>query len=106
MKSLEKCYAIALEYYKSNKKYQCSGLCLLLTKLYQDDILSLEESLRLKHNIWKNKPSPTLHSELYYNDSNIYWWPKGEIEQRIKFLQKLMLEAYKPWYLKLWDRLK
>lgn len=64
-----------------------TGLCHWVNKLYFiDGKISVWELYQLEIYIDKNKPMFTWYS--LTGKSNAYWWKRGDIEPRIKWIKK------------------
>lgn len=110
MRTLSNLYSIALEHYKTNKRYESAGLCHLTGNLLCENIFNSTEYTRISKSIRRNKPTKKLHKEHFfnYNDGmrHLYWWPVFTTHHRIAFLEHMVEYVKLPWYVKLWNKLK
>lgn len=113
MRSLSTLYRIAYGRIMWAEDGDYRGMCHLFTTMCDDGLITSNEYIRLKNNLEKNRPSEWKHvefaAEKSYNwdddDGDYYWFPRGKLALRKKFLQK-MINYSKPWYIKLYLRWK
>jgi hypothetical protein len=114
MRSLTTLYKIAYGRIMWAKDGDYRGMCHLIDTLERDKLITLDEWIKLRENLLKNRPTEWLHLEFaaldcYDWDDGDYWFPPGEMEVRKRFLHK-MINYSRPWYVKLYllwkDQLK
>ncbi len=73
-----------------NQKYFVSGLCNLVDNICLKDLISMKEHRILLNYVKENKPSTFSSFERFKQEicAEAYWWKKGNINPRIKWLKK------------------
>lgn len=61
--------------------FKKTGLCSAILRLSNQKIITPSEHVRLWIYLHDNRPKSSV---------DVYWWPKGEVKPRIKFLEKLI----------------
>lgn len=64
------------------------GLCQTVNKLYFTDIITVEECNLVEHYINSHRPSKFSSINAYIHRNDTYFWTKGDIKPRIKWLKK------------------
>lgn len=64
------------------------GLCGLAIKLYDNDIITVEEHIRIDNYIQHNRPSAFSSISALRSRRSNYYWVRGDIKPRIKWLNK------------------
>jgi len=104
MRKLNVLYRIAYGRLMNARENEYTGLCHLFGSLSYDKLISMEEFIKLKEHMYKNRPCEDKHIEFLdceeYDDEAPFWWPVGELKQRKLFLKK-MIEVTQPWYIKI-----
>ena len=72
----------------NNINYLRAGLCNLANILLTDGDISGKEYYILIEYITKNRPSKFSSISAYRNRESIYYWERGQIAPRIKWLKK------------------
>jgi hypothetical protein len=104
-RSLHELYVLLYDYMKyleSSRDFYIfrTGICIYITRMHNDDVISRTENDLLISHLKNNKPSDVLHSEFryvpeWYGES--YWWVRAEsgFKVRLRFVEK-MIEINKP----------
>ena len=72
-----------------NQEYFEITLCFWVDKLYiLSNLLSLLEVIRLRQYILLNRPSTFSSIQSFINRNNFYYWNRGDIKPRIKWLKE------------------
>lgn len=61
-----------------------SGLCLWVSEMYMNDIITYQEAVLLQNYINGNRP---FWNRFFKGDIS-FWWKKGQIKPRIKWINK------------------
>ena len=85
MRDIKTLLEILLDQYQNNRlEYiQWSGLCFAIISI-DGRVIDQNEKDALLKVIKANRPESAV--------SLLYWWPKGEVEPRIEFLQQLIMK--------------
>ena len=84
MRSTKELLELLLDQYENNRVngIQWSGLCFAIIKLPTGYVIDQYEKEALLKVIKANRPKLV--------ESPLYWWPKGEVKPRVKFLKQLI----------------
>lgn len=88
MRDIKTLLEVLLDQYKNNRidGIQRFGICWAITRLTMTDIISVQENGILTECIFSNKPGYAWGG---------YWWTKGDVPLRIKFLKQLISKLKK-----------
>ena len=64
------------------------GLCAWSRDLYYNNIITIQEFARLANYIGNNRPSQFSSIGAFFHYRDVYYWKKGDIKPRIKWLKK------------------
>lgn len=86
MRSIKELLETLLHEYENNKDdtIRWTGLCSAILTLRTFDLITEGEKKVLEGHIKENRPD--------WSRLKHYWWPKGEVEPRVEFLNKLISE--------------
>lgn len=86
MRDIKTLLEVLLDQYENYRidLIQWSGLCFAINRLRVGHVIDQHDEEALLKVINANKPDAVW--------SERYWWPKGEVEPRIEFLNKLISE--------------
>ena len=85
MRNIKTLLGLLLDQYENNRLegIQWSGLCFAIIRINVGNVINQYENEALLKVINANRPESVVSS---------YWWPKGEVEPRIEFLQQLIMK--------------
>lgn len=69
-----------------NTRFFNSGMCAWICSLCECDIINLAEYRILKRFISEMGPEPITPQQSYYDHSSIYYWPSGDIQPRLRWI--------------------
>lgn len=75
----------------NNFNSNCSGLCINISNLYYNDIITWEENIKLKDYVRENRPKYNFFSAKFNGvnpPENMFFWEPFEVKPRIKWLKK------------------
>ena len=86
MRDIKTLLEVLLDQYENNKTYgiQWAGLRLAIIRLHTSRVIDQNEKEALLKVIKANRPKLV--------ESPLYWWPKGEVKPRVKFLKQLIMK--------------
>lgn len=86
MRDIKTLLEILLDQYDNNRfeGIQWSGLCFAIIRIRISHVIDQPDEDALLKVIKANRPESA--------ESLLYWWPKGEVEPRVKFLKQLIMK--------------
>jgi len=77
-----------LELTLENEQYFVGGLCGWFENLYRSHLIVFEEWNKLQNYADNNKPSIYSSVDRFIHRNTTYWWKRGDIKPRIKWIKK------------------